>query len=59
MSRIAELFSQKPESVLNIYCMAGYPKFDSTVQVMKALQNAGADMIELGCHTAIRWSMAR
>jgi tryptophan synthase alpha chain len=48
MSRIAELFSQKPESVLNIYCMAGYPKFDSTVQVMNALQNAGADMIELG-----------
>jgi tryptophan synthase alpha chain len=33
---------------LNIYCTAGYPGLDNTVQVMKALQEAGADMIELG-----------
>lgn len=48
MSRIKELFSNKREKVLNIYCTAGYPKFDSTLQVMKALQSSGADLIELG-----------
>ena len=48
MSRIADLFKKKKENVLNIYCTAGYPHFDSTLKVMKALQDNGADMIELG-----------
>ncbi len=33
---------------LNIYCTAGYPQPESTLPVMKALQQYGADMIELG-----------
>ncbi|MEI9944911.1 MAG: tryptophan synthase subunit alpha [Chitinophagaceae bacterium] len=48
MSRLDELFSKKKEKVLNVYCTAGYPKLDSTLKVMKALQENGADIIELG-----------
>ncbi|MEP7375791.1 MAG: tryptophan synthase subunit alpha [Chitinophagaceae bacterium] len=48
MSRIAELFKRKKESIVNIYCTAGYPQLDSTLKIMKALEDNGADMIELG-----------
>jgi len=48
MSRITELFKQKSSNVLNVYCTAGYPRLDSTLTVMKALQDNGADIIELG-----------
>ncbi len=48
MSLIINLFQQKSHNVLNVYCTAGYPKLNSTVEVMKALQNNGADIIELG-----------
>lgn len=48
MGRLQEMFAKKSKDVLNIYCTAGYPQLDSTVEVMKALQEAGADMIELG-----------
>lgn len=48
MSRIKELFERKSKNVLNVYCTAGYPKLNSTTEVMKALQENGADLIELG-----------
>jgi tryptophan synthase alpha chain len=48
MSRIGELFKRKKKNVLNVYCTAGYPRLDSTLEVMKALQEHGADLIELG-----------
>lgn len=48
MSRIKELFEQKKNNILNVYCTAGYPKLESTVPVMKALQDSGVDLIELG-----------
>jgi tryptophan synthase alpha chain len=48
MSRIGKLFAQKNKRVLNVYCTAGYPLLNSTIDVMKALQENGADMIELG-----------
>ena len=48
MSRIKELFTRKQEKVLNVYCTAGYPQLNSTIPVMKALQENGADIIELG-----------
>jgi len=48
MSRIKELFQQKKNNILNVYCTAGYPQLNSTVSVMKALQDSGVDMIELG-----------
>jgi tryptophan synthase alpha chain len=48
MSRINDLFARKNKRVLNVYCTAGYPQLDSTIEVMASLQAAGADLIELG-----------
>ena len=48
MNRITALFKNKNSRVLNIYCTAGYPSVNSTLEVMRALQESGADMIELG-----------
>ncbi|MEI9958714.1 MAG: tryptophan synthase subunit alpha [Ferruginibacter sp.] len=48
MNRLDELFTAKKKNVLNIYCTAGFPKLDSTIEVINALQNNGADIIELG-----------
>ncbi len=48
MSRIGKLFQEKKERVLNVYCTAGYPELNSTVEIMKALEKNGADLIELG-----------
>ncbi|THU40689.1 tryptophan synthase subunit alpha [Niastella caeni] len=48
MNRINELFKRKKDGILNVYCTAGYPQLESTVPVMKALQDSGVDMIELG-----------
>lgn len=48
MSRIQELFKRKNKDVLNVYCTAGYPELGSTRRIMKALQQSGVDLIELG-----------
>ena len=48
MNRLEELFTRKKNNVLNVYCTAGYPQLNSTIEVMKALQDNGADIIELG-----------
>lgn len=48
MNRIDQLFSRKNKNVLNVYCTAGFPELESTLPVMQALQDAGADLIELG-----------
>lgn len=48
MNRVTELFNRKSKNILNVYCTAGFPHLDSTVDVMKALQANGADMLELG-----------
>lgn len=48
MSRLEQIFSNKKNNILNIYCTAGYPKPDATVEVLKALQDNGADIIEIG-----------
>lgn len=33
---------------MNVYCTAGFPELNSTLEVMEALQENGADLIELG-----------
>jgi len=48
MNRIDQLFTEKKERILSIYMTAGYPGLGDTVPVIKALQESGADMIELG-----------
>src|SRR5436305_936148 len=47
-NRLEAFFARKRENVLNVYFTAGYPTLDSTLVVMKALQDNGADIIELG-----------
>jgi len=49
VSRLKNIFEQnKGQKVLNVYCTAGYPHLDSTLEVMEALQKDGANIIELG-----------
>ncbi|MBY0481993.1 MAG: tryptophan synthase subunit alpha [Chitinophagaceae bacterium] len=48
MSRLKELFAHKNKRVLNVYCTAGYPHLNSTIEVMQVLELNGADIIELG-----------
>ena len=48
MNRIEKLFSNKKKNILSIYFTAGYPGLDDTLPIIRALDNAGADMIEIG-----------
>lgn len=48
MSRIDKLFRKKFNRILSVYSTAGYPQLNSTMTVLKALQDNGADMIEIG-----------
>jgi tryptophan synthase alpha chain len=48
MSRLQHTFQQPTKKILNVYCTAGYPKLNSTLEVMKSLQDNGASIIELG-----------
>lgn len=48
MSRIKQVFENKTGDVLSVYCTAGYPRLNSTLTVMQALQDSGADLMELG-----------
>lgn len=48
MNRIEKSFTKKQNKILSVYCTAGFPRLEDTLTVMKALQENGADMIELG-----------
>lgn len=48
MNRIDQLFKDKKENILSIYFTAGFPKLEDTRPIMKALEEAGADIIEIG-----------
>lgn len=48
MNRLNELFQNKKEPLLSLYFTAGYPELNSTVDVAKAVEKAGADFIEIG-----------
>ncbi len=48
MNRIDKLFKEKTKNILSVYFTAGYPHLDSTTIIIKALAEAGADMIEIG-----------
>lgn len=48
MNRIEKLFQAKTDHVLSVYFTAGHPAPESTGKVIKSLQRAGADMIEIG-----------
>lgn len=48
MNRITDLFKSKPGELLSIYFTAGYPGLNDTLPVARALEEAGADMLEIG-----------
>ncbi|MEX0882960.1 MAG: tryptophan synthase subunit alpha [Cyclobacteriaceae bacterium] len=48
MNRIDHLFNTKKENILSIYFTAGFPKLDDTLEIMEAIESAGADIIEIG-----------
>ncbi len=48
MNRIQRLFSEKDHDILNIYFTAGYPALDDTGRLIRALDAAGVDLIEIG-----------
>lgn len=48
MSRIKKVFQTKSDKILSIYFTAGFPQLNDTVKVLKYLQDAGADMVEIG-----------
>ena len=48
MKRIKELLINPDKKLLNIFCTAGYPHLNSTIEVILSLQKHGADMIEIG-----------
>ncbi len=48
MNRIKQLFQHKQNDILNIYCTAGYPTLDATTTIIKSLEKAGADLVEIG-----------
>lgn len=47
MSRIKELFQTK-KNILSIYYTAGYPGLNDTLNIAEALEQAGADLLEIG-----------
>lgn len=47
-NRITDLFESKKENILNIYFTAGFPDLGDTVRVLKALEDTGVDMVEIG-----------
>jgi len=47
-NRIQKLFAEKQGRLLSIYYTAGFPQLNDTARIAVALQNAGADIIELG-----------
>ena len=47
-NRLTQLFQQKNNHVLSVYYTAGYPQLDDTVRIAAYLEQAGADIIEIG-----------
>lgn len=48
MNRLEKLFIDKPSGVLNIYFTAGFPHLEDTLPLLQSLQEAGADIAEVG-----------
>lgn len=47
-NKIVSLFGNNPKKVLSVYFTAGYPHLHDTMEVVSALQEGGADIIEVG-----------
>ncbi len=48
MNRLDKLFKNKQGNILSVYFTAGYPQLNDTMTIIKALEDHGADIIEIG-----------
>lgn len=48
MNRINKLFAENPQRLLSVYFCAGHPNPGDTAGTLKALQEGGANMVEIG-----------
>lgn len=48
MNKIQQLFQQKQRGVLSVYFCAGHPTPDGTLETLRALQDGGVDLVEIG-----------
>lgn len=48
MNKLQELFNNKKSDILSIYFTAGYPKLETTGEIIKSLEKSGVDFIEVG-----------
>jgi tryptophan synthase alpha chain len=48
MNRLNNLFAVKSADILNVYFTAGHPALHDTVEIIKSLSEAGADIVEIG-----------
>ena len=48
MNRINTLFQKKTSDIFSVYFCAGHPNLDSTLPTLRALQEGGVDLVEIG-----------
>ena len=48
MNRITTLFKTRQNNILSVYFTAGYPNLNDTTRVLKALQQKGINLVEIG-----------
>jgi len=48
MNRLHKLFNTKKDNLLSIYFTAGHPALNTTVDIARALEDAGVDFLEIG-----------
>lgn len=48
MNRLEQLFRKKQKDVLSIYFSAGHPELNDTSKIIQYLDEAGADIVEIG-----------
>lgn len=48
MNRLQQLFKKQQKNILSIYYTAGYPALNDTLAIAQALEEAGADFLEIG-----------
>lgn len=47
-NRVKGLFSRKREGILSVFFTAGFPQLDDTIRIAQFLEEAGADIVEIG-----------
>lgn len=48
MNRIDKLFRTRGNNILSVFFTAGYPSINSTIEIIRNLEKAGVNMIEIG-----------